>query len=477
MQIWQTSRVEVNTKQLILLLPFPLPLSLPPLPLCNSTQLPQADPQNFEPQPARARRMTLPNPTIYKDYDDEDDEAEPTSSGAAKGASEDDGGTSAEAGSEQHQRRPATESRSQQASGQVNPRTQRRESRVENLLLLGKKRKSGFGLSNNSAKTEQQQSDQQHRSSVQHHDQLLYSESLSGHQKHQARTIEHSVSNQQPTTSSSALRGRKSIGSQVEVPHTSRLARLRKGSIAQVSISGVMRLSHKLSIKKRHSNLSSSNVPASSSPSSAWRRKDGGNKSAGSNKHHAIISRQQSMATTVVGISDKDPMEVGQQILNAYLVEQRQRELEQEQERLKEEERKRKAAEENKRQHSTTSSEQNLPAGQQQAQIKQQPIVKVSSTRKSFRDFKHISRRIFMRHSSSKVLVPNLTSNTPTTTSTDSPTSSAHGQQQAVLGQQSWDVSSYKSDKDKRRNLLKIKRSETVFETTQTGSNPASQQR
>lgn len=511
--------------------------------------------------------MTLPNPVIYKDYDDDyedDDDADADvdvdadedadEDDAAAGAGDevgaelevdqdgedvDDGGGVVETTNEII---PSEESPSSatMASG-----AQKHESRVESFLLLGKKRKSGNGISlftgNSNQNINKQQASKQQKS-ISHELPNKSSSSSSAKQsnKHRrkSRTVEHSnqqnkqlsiaqtTRNQTSTTTnapinstttvttttttatvtssnSQQLRGRKSIGSQAEVeaaPAVGRLARLRKGSIAQVSISGVMRLSHKLSIKKRHSNLSAS---ASTSSKNVVSGRNGSIAAALTHKHHAVISRQQSMATSVLPkpiSGDKNPMEVGQKILNAYLVQQRQRELEEEQERLRKEEQERQAAKESKRRSEQYSSQvaTSTSGEQQQSAAKQQPIVKVSSTRKSFRDFKHISRRIFMRHPSSKMLTATTSlSSTPistavtTTTTTPPPPSSSPTAittttptgsfvtaaaatssatvpgNQAIIGQRSVDVSSHKSsDKDKRRNLLKIKRSETVFETT-----------
>lgn len=87
---------------------------------------------------------------------------------------------------------------------------------------------------------------------------------------------------------------------------SSRMSKLRKGSIAQVSISNVIRLSHKLSIKKRHSNLSSNRY--------------------GQEQRSQQAKRTGQQATGKV--DPQDPLQVGQQILNAYLARQQQRELE-----------------------------------------------------------------------------------------------------------------------------------------------------
>jgi len=213
-------------------------------------------------------------------------------------------------------------------------------------------------------------------------------------------------------------------------PAAGRMSKLRKGSLAQVSLGGVVRLSHKLSIKKRHSNSASA----------------GARKSA-ANKHQSALERTQT--------------QVGQQILDAYLVQQRQRELELEELRLAEEA---KLRSEQKRSESASSVGQQAAGAlqqQQQQQLQQradrQPVAKSSSNRKSFKDFRHISRRIFMRHSSNKLLQQSFN------TMSSNRDGSENGNDQSCA---SGDQSSNAKDKDKGRGRLKIKRSETVFESS-----------
>lgn len=238
--------------------------------------------------------------------------------------------------------------------------------------------------------------------------------------------------------SHSKARARKSIGGAQasEIAIAGKLNKLRKGSLAQVSISNVMRLSHKLSIKKRHHSNQTTNGSDEHNPS-----KRGSSIVSSTSSIGCSISRQQSMA-------DRNLMQVGQQILDAYLTQQQRKK-----EQLEEEERKQREVEE-------LANQSNRQ--QAKGETGQQPIVKISSTRKSFKDFKHISRRIFMRRSSSKILQKQQSS---------SSTNSALQQQQQQPQQQQQTKTGNEKDKS-RRTLLKIKRSETVFETTCATTNP-----
>lgn len=273
--------------------------------------------------------------------------------------------------------------------------------------------------------------------------------------------------------------------------HTARAGRLRKGSIAQVSLSGVLKLSHKLSIKKKQLSTGSS-----------------GSELVGKQRASKRQSvRQQQLQHQHRQQSDqKDPMQVGQQILEAYLVDQRQRELEEAEQRRRqaaEEEAKRRASREQAAELAASlglSPQPDMPLARhgnnkpQQQQQQRQPISKVSASRKSFKDFKHISRRIFMRHpsgskmplqqqhssassSSFSAISPLLTgavmnpSSTQTSQQTGPPTTVVAS---GSLGLKPTDKD---RDKDKRRSVLKIRRSETVFETAGISSSTAQDRR
>lgn len=245
----------------------------------------------------------------------------------------------------------------------------------------------------------------------------------------------------------------------------------RKGSIAQVSISSVKRLSHRLSIKRR--------AHRTESFATEWARRPSG------------LSKQQSLLSSTTGASSshaalEDPLRLGQQILDAYLEQQRQRELEEREQKRRDAEKR--AAELAAATPTNQNSSSSGDPQQQQQQQARQPIVKVSlssSTRKSFKDFKHISRRIFMRHSSSNKMVQQA-AKSPLALSAGSSCSSASSvnlgsasspgaghQQQPQPHQQRQQVQHQASSPPKRRNVLKIKRSETVLET-RSGSSPSS---
>lgn len=463
----------------------------------------QADPQNFEPQPSRARRMTLPNPVIYKDYDDDYDADDGDADADAEAdveveVEEEDDDADAEDDDEDgnvggrmlEQNEHVSGEENLTGSGKQKQQRKHQVSRFDSFLLLGKKRKSGAGISlftGNAAQSVDKPNSKQRPANVtrqKHHNESKSSSSSSPsnklqQQQQKARGTSEQLASKQhvqmgahsdgrtkqqkaiinKTSSSSAvaaaaaatsaatalpLRARKSIGSQAEVstPPAGKLAtRFRKGSIAQVSISGVMRLSHKLSIKKRHSNLSTSTAASRNVVSGTRNGSIASSSTSTSHKHHALISRQQSMATSTIPkpiSADTDPMEVGQKILNAYLIQQRQRELEEEKERLRKEELEKQAAKESKRRSEqfNSTSPSTITGGDNQSEAhnsgKQQPIVKVSSTRKSFRDFKHISRRLFMRNPSSKMLTSSLSSTMPPATSTTTTISSVAATATAV---------------------------------------------
>lgn len=206
----------------------------------------------------------------------------------------------------------------------------------------------------------------------------------------------------------------------------------RKGSIAQASISGVIRLSHRLSIRKRHSNMNAGEA----------RRR--GSSSACAPPVSKLVSLVQGP-----GGDRADPLQVGQQILDAYLADQRQRELQ-------EEEQRRAAPGAADTTGPTAGGATGADQQQQPGAGQRQPNAKGAlSSRKSFKDFKHISRRLFMRHSSSKILQQQLSS----TSSGDMRADNSRS-----LDKPSEPAAQAGAGHERRRHLLKIKRSETVFE-------------
>lgn len=447
----------------------------------------QADPQNFEPQPMRSRRMTLPNPMVYSNNNNNKDTNSGIFDESSMGFNE-----------HQHQQQQHQHHQQQQQLEPANKQFGRRASK-DALRRAGSKRQRRELLRKQSGNVVEQQ---QHSA--------LY---VAGRK---------SIGSQPSADSASAAYTRfepssvvTSAASASAQPSRDR----RKGSIAQVSISGVMRLSRKLSIKKWHSNITGANnnsaanattisggsaavfaaaAAAAASTTSSSSRARASLVSTGSSGTciGSLVNSASSRHQSVVGAAGinntRDPVQLGQQILNAYLIQQRQRELEEEQERIRREELARasttigSSVSTNLDQTNTTGQASNNPMQQQQQHLLQrttttttcQPIVKISSTRKSFRDFKHISRKIFMRgHSSNKVLQQTLSmgptiapsgagvslhqeqkdfnSNNNNNNKSPSPNNSLDSQTTVNT-----------REKSSRRNILKIRRSETVFEAT-----------
>ena len=247
----------------------------------------------------------------------------------------------------------------------------------------------------------------------------------------------------------------------------------RKGSIAQASISSMVRLSHKFSIRRHRAATGalSGHAHTNSNPNSSWSanaRRRGSSSAAWRRPRGQSPLLDSAAATMGDSLGAPDPLAVGQQILDAYLLAQRKREAQAAQS-PEEPQRSGSQASESLQQ---AAGEAAAPKARQQAQQQQQqqpPIVRMQSvTRKSFRDFKHISRRLFMRHSSSKTLH----SSHSTASSQDVPPNSqaATPLQPATKTQSSGGPSSALTNAAHRRHLLKIKRSETVFETTASSS-------
>lgn len=278
------------------------------------------------------------------------------------------------------------------------------------------------------------------------------------------------------------------------VRHTARASRLRKGSIAQVSLSGVLKLSHKLSIKKKQLSTGSSGDAGNNKRRLIAMASSSGSELTSGKQQKAAkrqsVRKRQLQHQHHQQSDQKDPMQVGQQILEAYLVEQRQRELEEAEQRRRqaaEEEAKRRASREQAAELAASLGQPAQPEarhGNNKAQQQRQPILKVSASRKSFKDFKHISRRIFMRHpsasktplqqqhssassSSFSAISPLLTGAAMNPSSTQ--TSQPSGPPTTVVASGSVGLKptdkDRDKDKDKRRSVLKIRRSETVFET------------
>jgi hypothetical protein len=341
----------------------------------------------------------------------------------------------------------------------------------------------------------------------------------------------------------------------------------RKGSFAQVSISGVKRLSHRLPLRKRHSQMQAGPLPAGApparqqrSPLSPMRRQvscavsesaaatfggaaaaeTGAARAAGKRKlslaqcaapsspsptsssppppslppaatandaatEAALVASATAAAAAAASSQEhsRDPIELGRQILDAYLAAKRQQELEQEeQERRRQEAAAAEAGE-------AKDGSPGAPGGHEEPTAaatkagrhsdlrapgakQHQPLVKTpSSSRKSFRDFKHISRRLFMRHSSSKsIQVQQQSSITSAGGGSVSSLQQAAfkrlnsgagagdvagsaGRLSSIETKHSVDVQ-YRSQniaeaqQPKGRRLLRIKRSETVFEAATT---------
>lgn len=235
---------------------------------------------------------------------------------------------------------------------------------------------------------------------------------------------------------------------------TSRLLKLRKGSIAQVSITGMMKLSHKLSIKRRQSQHRDTRYPSLSRKAPSIARSD---------------EKQ-----------GNDPMLLGRQILDAYLDEQRQREAIEAQKAL---EQAKLAGEDSNPTvnvgdsganlaHDTTIASGSSYDTQKTTGSRKQSLIKGSSSRKSFKDFKHISKRIFNRHSSSKNLQSQQSETSQSGQSGSGVGSNSHSPSGATAGA----MISGTVDKEKKRNseanrsVFKIKRSETVIETSTDSS-------
>lgn len=249
------------------------------------------------------------------------------------------------------------------------------------------------------------------------------------------------------------LMSRKSTGDQLESsPQINQKAK-RKGSIAQVSMSGVKRLSHKLSIKKRHSNKPQ---PAMMGRRSSGLSSGSANSqtpqlvAAAQGRHRkTLMSKQQSSLSS----ADKqsNPIQVGKQILDAYLAVQRRRQLEAqlEAEKAAAEEGAEKSSEP---QRSSAANSELAARDAQQQQPSRSAFVRGSgnSTRKSFKDFKHISRRIFAWQSSSKMLK----------------------QMSLATSQPSDKEKLEKLDRLERRKLARVERSETVYEVAPTTCPP-----
>lgn len=273
-----------------------------------------------------------------------------------------------------------------------------------------------------------------------------------------------------------------------------RHAKLRKGSIAQVSISSVMRLSHKLSIKKRHSNL----IEASSSAETRRRRNSAATSvSALFRTNSRAQTKSSSGSKNLLDKTDsqRDPLQVGQQILNDYLERQRQREADEfranqlRQTQLEFDEQQAVVCTDRKLSGATASAHPESSRGDQQALERQQLAKSISSTsRKSFRDFKHISKRLFMRHSSSRLVqspvADAIVIAAPSTVTTSevacTPKVFKPGQSLAQTSSLTFAANDQPSGlglytgetlKDKRRKLFKIKRSETVVESSSEAPN------
>lgn len=290
--------------------------------------------------------------------------------------------------------------------------------------------------------------------------------------------------------------------------------KLRKGSIAHVSISGMKRLSHKLSIRKkshhqrrdqqhqRNSGQDLSGNQSSYADLQLRRQSVGKQRSLVSSLTGGRIggASRQSSAQHPSDTDRADPLAVGQQILNAYLVAQRQRELEEEERRRREQMERQAAMEEVKRSsggpgsgsasadtpsagagqagisgQQSTDSSQHQQSGGQQVNQQQSPShqTRGESRRKSFRDFKSISRRLFMRASSSKLLqqTSSVSSTATTLPSYQESMCSSSGGIATTGGhmgasKQISGISSQQPPPSRRRNLLKIKRSETVNESS-----------
>lgn len=297
----------------------------------------------------------------------------------------------------------------------------------------------------------------------------------------------------QQTRANVSHRSRALAGSQFtsDQARQARHVKLRKGSIAQVSISSVVRLSHKLSIKKRHSNL----IDGGSSAESRRRRSSAATSIGSLFGSHARVQSRPNLCNKTApngAEPEQDPLQVGQQILNDYLERQRQREADESRDRAEalqdSQAQQQQAALDNDRKSSATlaACELGRTGPDLQAHERQQLAKSSSSTsRKSFRDFKHISRRLFMRHSSSKLVQSSVTdlgsavSATPTASTADTansavatkPISGASLVQTASLtfgvNNQPISSSALSSNageilREKRRNLFRIKRINTI---------------
>lgn len=256
-----------------------------------------------------------------------------------------------------------------------------------------------------------------------------------------------------------------------------RAAKLRKGSIAQVSISGVKRLSHKLSIKKRHSNMIGGGAELR-------RRKSSAAASIGALFGAHARPSQPSPSLGAAYDIEEESLRRGQEILDKYL-EDKEREAEQLRARLEAEQ-----EQQQQQQHGATGSSPDInrkspnsagkssttagqsggyAGGRDQRTGERQPLGKSVSAanRKSFKA--SISRLLFMRHSSSKLIQPSqplLTSLLASNTSSNQ-MQAATANNQALKHSDSSACTSMQvgeTVKDKRRHLFKIKRSETVNE-------------
>lgn len=377
----------------------------------------QADPEIFEPAPSeRARRMTLPNPMVHK--------------------------AAYSPGSEPEEEK-APKEQLQSQTIMVAAAATESPTRASSTQPTGERRKTS---------------------------------GPSGSKANLSQETFHVSQQQQQQKQHALLKSRKSMGDQsaAEPAAPMKAPKSRRGSIAQVSLSGMKRLSHRLSMKKRHthSSMQTKSVlvgQATDFYSSGSRAEF--EQPRGRARGASVVSAASGALTLFGGgkspiskqASSTDPMQVGQQILNNYLLEQRQRELERQ-----EEERRQLASESAQRKSTDLPATANNPSSSmdnqaaKESQCSREGTVvaaaarqSVKSSRKSFKDFKHISRKIFKRHSSSNKMLQQQ-SNAPL---------AAMASSSAILDR-SVDLNLKKADK----KLLKIKRSETVFETTATGA-------
>lgn len=378
----------------------------------------KADPSKFEPQPMQLRRMTLPNPVIYKRFDsDEEDNSEG------------------------------------------------KDEEVSNEHIVSSNKRQ-LGVNDDSKATSEEGASPVSRMSKVHQDPLGFSQHNLPSDGTGLTTERSQSASSGSNMNNRMTTGRKSISpaqhSDLMSDGISRFTKLRKGSIAQVSLSGVMKLSHRLSVKRPKSSNRSGSKTGTRFPSL-------------SRKSPTIVHYDDDKGSLN---DENDPIRLGKQILDAYLIEQKKRE-ELEAQRAKEEaEARREASSPNvdpnqaprlhsqpKQSVSNNSNNNNIISSANLAQDpnqsssgKQDKFSKGSNSRKSFKDFRNISKRIFSRHSSSKQLQSQ--------------------QSDSFQGQQTSNTSSIppstadknvietkKGHDTKSRSVFKLKRSETVMET------------